>query len=292
MHAENFFQKNAMTPTDIISKVKHLPPVSQAALKLVSLLEQDEISNEDIERVIKCDNVLTAKLLRACNSPYFGLAEPVSTVDQAVLILGHQQILHIVLTLAFGTTMNVTHPAYAAEAAALWQHSLATASAAEIVASETFDAKFEGTIAFTVGLLHDIGKLAISQGVSPEQREEIRALVENEKISRSAAEKKVLGTDHCEVGAALLKTWRLPAEIIEAVANHHSPPLETPALSAVTHVANALAHCANPAPSDDATAGQVLPAVAAALNFSADRFEGLIATVREASEATNQMMTV
>ena len=282
-----------MTPTEIISKVKHLPPVSQAALKLVSLLEQDEISNEDVEKVIKCDNVLTAKLLRACNSPYFGLAEPVSTVDQAVLILGHQQILHIVLTLAFGNTMNVPHPAYAAEAAVLWQHSLTTASAAEIVVSESFEGKFEGTIAFTVGLLHDIGKLAISQGVPPEQQVEIRMLIEGEKISRCAAEKKVLGTDHCEVGAALLKTWRLPAEIIEAVANHHQPPLEPqPGLSAITHVANALAHRAAAVPSEDLTAGQVNPEVAAALNFSADRLDGLVATVREAAASTNQIMAV
>jgi HD-like signal output (HDOD) protein len=61
-------------------------------------LEQASISNDEIVQVIKCDNVLTAKLLRACNSPYFGLDDPVSSVDQAVLMLGHQQILHIVLT--------------------------------------------------------------------------------------------------------------------------------------------------------------------------------------------------
>jgi len=66
-----------------------------------------------------CDNVLTAKLLRACNSPYFGLAEPVASVDQAVFILGHQQILHIVLTIAFGSAMVVPLPTYAVEASEL-----------------------------------------------------------------------------------------------------------------------------------------------------------------------------
>ena len=58
-----------MTAPEIINKVKNLPPVSQAALKLVNLLEQAAISNDEIVHVIKCDNVLTAKLLRACNSP-------------------------------------------------------------------------------------------------------------------------------------------------------------------------------------------------------------------------------
>ena len=63
---------------------------------------------DEVVQVLKCDNVLTAKLLRACNSPYFGLEEPVSSVDQAVFLLGHQQILHIVLTLAFGSAMVVS----------------------------------------------------------------------------------------------------------------------------------------------------------------------------------------
>lgn len=280
-----------MTPTDILNKVKNLPPVSQAALKLVSLLEQAEISNDEVVQAIRCDSVLTAKLLRACNSPYFGLAEPVATVDQAVLILGHQQILHIVLTLAFGSTMIVPQAGYAAEAAALWQHSLVTATAAEIVAAETYDLQIEGAIAFTVGLLHDIGKLAISQGVAPELQAKIREQITNEKISRSAAEKLIIGTDHGEVGGALLKSWRLPANVIEAVANHHRPPLEpVPKLSAITHVANCLAHLASPSVEDDPTAGTVDPQVAAALNFDGNRIAGMVDTVREAAASMSQMM--
>jgi putative nucleotidyltransferase with HDIG domain len=280
-----------MTPNDIISKVKNLPPVSQAALKLVSLLEQAEISNDEIEKAIRCDNVLTAKLLRACNSPYFGLAEPVASVDQAVLILGHQQILHIVLTLAFGNTMIVTLPAYAAEAAALWQHSLVTATAAEMVAAEIYTVKVEGPVAFTVGLLHDIGKLAISQGLAPELQAQIRDRIISENISRHAAEKLIIGTDHAEVGAALLKSWRLPAEIVEAVGGHHAPSLvPEPKLSALTHVANCLAHRASPLAGEDTTAGQVNPEVAAALNFDEARLAGLVETVREAATTMNQMV--
>ena len=88
-----------MTAQELIAKVKNLPPVPNAALRLISLLDQNEAGNEDVVSAIRCDNVLTAKLLRACNSPYFGFSEAVASVDQAVLVLGHQQILHIVLTL-------------------------------------------------------------------------------------------------------------------------------------------------------------------------------------------------
>lgn len=280
-----------MTANELIQKVKSLPPISQAALKLVSLLEHATISNEEIVQAIKCDNVLTAKLLRACNSPYFGLEEPVSSVDQAVLILGHQQILHIVLTLAFGSAMVVPLPGYAVEANELWQHSLITATAAEIVAEEAHSLNVETPVAFTVGLLHDIGKLVLGQALTPEIQAQIRELVEQGKASRSEAEKTILGTDHSEVGAALLQSWRLPEEVIEAVANHHAPVTQPrPRLSVVTHVANCLAHLSGSAPGWDSFAVRVDPKAIEALNLDAGRLEGMIANIREASSKVDQFM--
>ena len=76
-----------MTAPEIINKVKNLPPISQAALKLVNLLEQSTISNDEIVQVIKCDNVLTAKLLRACNHDRPVLQKPYSN-QQLLKIIG------------------------------------------------------------------------------------------------------------------------------------------------------------------------------------------------------------
>ncbi len=282
-----------MTAPEIINKVKNLPPISQAALKLVNLLEQASISNDEIVQVIRCDNVLTAKLLRACNSPYFGLDEPVASVDQAVLMLGHQQILHIVLTLAFGSAMVIPLPGYAVEANELWRHSLLTATASEIVAVEACTMNVEVPVAFTVGLLHDIGKLAMSQAITPEIQDEIRQLIEHEHCSRSEAEKKVLGADHSEIGACLLKSWNLPEEIIEAVANHHHPICEPrPKLSVITHLGNCLAHLAGSAPGWDGFAVRVDPRAVAALNLDEPRLENLVAEVRNAFDRVDQFMNM
>ena len=198
-----------MTAQEIINKVKNLPPISQAALKLVNLLEQASISNDEIVQVIKCDNVLTAKLLRACNSPYFGLDDPVSSVDQAVMLLGHQQILHIVLTLAFGSAMVVPLPGYAVEANELWRHSLITATAAEIVAAEAYDLNVEAPVAFTVGLLHDIGKLVMSQAITPEIQGEIRELIEQQGLLPHRGGTK-------SPRRRPRRNWRVPAEKLES----------------------------------------------------------------------------
>jgi len=282
-----------MTAPEILNKVKNLPPISQAALKLVNLLEQAAISNDEIVQVIKCDNVLTAKLLRACNSPYFGLDEPVSSVDQAVLMLGYQQILHIVLTLAFGSAMVVPLPGYAVEANELWRHSLLTATAAEVVAAEAYELNVEAPVAFTVGLLHDIGKLALSQALTPEIQQQIRQLIEEQGCSRSEAEKRVLGADHSEIGACLLRSWNLPEDIIEAVGNHHTPVCEPrPKLSVVTHVANCLAHLAGSAPGWDGYAIRVDPRAIAVLNLDQTRIETWVAAVRDGFDRVDQFMNM
>jgi len=282
-----------MTAQEIINKVKTLPPISQAALKLVNLLEQASISNDEIVQVIKCDNVLTAKLLRACNSPYFGLDEPVTSVDQAVLMLGHQQILHIVLTLAFGSAMVVPLPGYAVEANELWRHSLLTATAAEIVADEAFDLNVERPVAFTVGLLHDIGKLVMGQAITPEIQQEIRQLIEKDGCSRTEAERKILGTDHGEIGACLLKSWNIPDDILEAVSNHHNPICEPrPKLSVVTHVANCLSHLAGSAPGWDGFAVRVDPKAIAILELNDMKLESMVASVRDSFERVDQFMTM
>jgi putative nucleotidyltransferase with HDIG domain len=282
-----------MTAQEIVNQVKNLPPVSQAALKLVNLLDSAEASNEEVVNVIKCDNVLTAKLLRACNSPYFGLEEPVSSVDQSVLMLGHQQILHIVLTVAFGTAMVVPLPAYAVEASELWRHSLITASAAEILVDETSALNVEAPVAFTVGLLHDIGKLALGQALTPEMQTKIRELVEMEQSSRVEAERKIVGTDHGEVGACLLRGWNLPEEILEATANHHNPVFEPrPKLSVITHLADCLAHLAGSAPGWDGFATRVNPQAVAVLNLDEARLESLVIRVRESFDRVDSFMSM
>jgi len=232
-----------MTPNEVIAKVKNLPAVSQAALKLVTLLERRSVCNQDIVLVLKYDNVLTAKLLRACNSPHFGFEEKISSVEQAVLILGHQQILHMVLSLAFGDAMSATLPGYAIEARELWFHSLTAAVAAEQLVKCGHPVETDLPVAFTAGLLHDLGKLALNQVIDAGAHSAIRERIIQKHLPRNAAEREVLGTDHAEVGACLLEAWNLPDEIVEAVANHHCPvTTPEPKLSAIIHVSDCLVH--------------------------------------------------
>ena len=280
-----------MTAKELVANVKNLPPVPSAALRLINLLDQPTVGNEDVVQVIKCDNVLTAKLLRACNSPYFGFTEPVTSVDQAVLILGHQQILHIVLTLAFGSTMVIPLPGYAVESTELWQHSLTTAVAAEVVVNSGLDFNVEAPVAFTVGLLHDIGKLVMGQVLAPDVQSAIRERIAQNGTSRVEAEREVIDTDHSEVGAVLLRSWNLPEEIVEAVGNHHRPVLEPrPRLSTVVHLADCVAHLAGSTVGLETFAVGVDGRVTDRLSITPDKLETMVATVRESSNMVDNFL--
>jgi len=282
-----------MTAIALVQRVQNLPPVSEAALKLISLLDKSSVDNSDIVQVLKYDNVLTAKLLRECNSAALGLEEKVSSVNQAVLMLGHEQMLHIVMTLAFGSIMAGSSLTYTMEMSELWQHSLVSAVAAEILLKETPELEASVNVAFTASLLHDIGKLVLAQTVSADEIAEIRDRIERKQISSSQAEKEVIGADHGEVGAALLQSWRLPESIVEAVANHHHPTMQTELrLSTLAHVANAIAHHAKPPAGQTIQDLQINDGVAASLNLDDKKLDEMTVAVRQSFDRVDLFMAM
>jgi putative nucleotidyltransferase with HDIG domain len=212
-------------------------------------------------------------------------------VDHSVLILGSQEILSIVLALSYGGTMTGAMPGYDLDANELWEHSLMTASAAEVAVNSDLPLNGVPSIAFTVGLLHDIGKRVIGQAVSIELHNKIRELVKQSKISRVEAEMKILGTDHAEVGSVLLHDWHLPEAIIEGVAHHHQPVWKTyPQLSVVSHLANGLAHLSGSAPESDPYAEWITEPMKHALGLTPQKMEVLLAAVGKASEKMKKLM--
>jgi putative nucleotidyltransferase with HDIG domain len=280
-----------MTAKEIASKAANLAAVSPSVLKLIGMLKQSGLANEDVVEVLKHDTVLTAKLLRACNSPSLGFDEPISSVNQAVLLLGYQQILQMVLALTFRETLIAPLSGYAVEANELWRHSLIVAVACELVSHSRPGLNAEPAMAFTAGLLHDIGKLAINQTLTPESQAAIRYRIAEHGASRLEAERGVLGTDHAEVGGCLLNFWRLPEEIVEAVANHHDPVLEPRCrLSSVVYLANCLAHLAGSAPGCEAYALKMQSRVTTAFELTPETIEGLVVQVRESYERAESLM--
>jgi putative nucleotidyltransferase with HDIG domain len=283
-----------MTASEIVSQVKELPMVPETARKLVTMLNRSDTHRDDLIQTLRCDNVLTAKLLRVCNSAHNGLKNPVASIDQAVLLLGDNSIYRMVCAIGFGGALGFSLPGYAVEANGLWGHSLSVGMGAEYLTEFESYGEFQPSMAFTAGLLHDIGKLLLHQILTPKWRADIRTLMSEDSLSRIEAEKMVLGAHHAEVGACLLQQWALPESIIEAVANHHAPVVRPVVqLSAVVYLADSAAYLSGPSPGgSDAFAFPPTPGMAELLGLRLEKVERIVTGVHGAMKAVNQFLSV
>ena len=225
---------------DYLNGIKTLPPAPRVLPELLKLLREEDVDSAKVVSVIACDPALTANVLQLCNSAYFGLATPAEDLQEAVTRVGYNQVFQMVAALVGSTTLAPPQPGYGIDKGELWKHSIAAAVAAENVAKELGDA---GTLVYTATLLHDIGKMVLSESLVQEYARLVES-TEKEQQPLVETERKILGTDHAEVGGRLLERWRFPATLVAAVAHHHAPAQagEHVRLAAYTYLGNMLAH--------------------------------------------------
>ena len=157
-----------MTAREIVAQVTNLPVMPSATVKLLQLLENPTENTQAALDIIQHDAVLSAKLLRLCNSAAIGLRKPVASVDQAVFFLGFREVQRLALALGVGGSLKRKGKGSEAEARELWHHSVTTAHAASLILPEIRSLEVDSSIAFTAGLMHDIGKLVLAEALTPE----------------------------------------------------------------------------------------------------------------------------
>jgi len=220
----------------IMRQVKSFPGMPTTAAKLLPLLREPDSSVARIEDLIKYDPGLTANLLKLTNSAYFGLPSRVSSVRQAILLLGRKRLLQLVTTMCMSGLMKKSVPGYDLPQGGLWRHSVAVAVAADRLVQSLKITQADEV--FTAALLHDIGKMVLGDYVQGDLKN-IKEMVAK-GISFEVAEFVVLGTNHADIGARILKSWSMPEELVHAVSWHHDPDQchENCRLSDLVHVAN------------------------------------------------------
>ena len=277
-----------MTAKEIVAKVTNLPVMPAATLKLLRLLENPVENTQAALDVIRTDAVLSAKLLRLCNSAAIGLRKPVASVEQAVFFLGFTEVQRLALALGLGGSLKHKSKSDGSDGRELWHHSVVTAHAASLIATEMELDDVHPSVAFTAGLMHDIGKLVLAEVLTPDLLAAVRARVDAGH-SHCEAERAVLGADHPEVGARLLGMWHMPPALIEPVENHHRPIFRpSPGLSVLVHIANCVAHQIGSAPGWDVFATFVDREAAASLGFGARQLAETLQTLGGQMEKVDQ----
>jgi putative nucleotidyltransferase with HDIG domain len=222
----------------ITLEVEAFPGMPATAAKLLPLLDNSDSTISEVESILKYDPGLTANILKLTNSAFFGIPTKVSSVKQAIVLLGWKRLLQVVTTICMSPLMKKTIPGYDLRSGELWRHSVAVSVAAEILVKALKIPDADEV--FTAALLHDVGKLILGSFVKKDL-EQIETMV-TKGITLDVAESMVLGTNHAEVGGQILHKWSFPAELVNAVQWHHDPESceNICVLSDIVHVANTL----------------------------------------------------
>jgi putative nucleotidyltransferase with HDIG domain len=203
----------------ILGEVDHLPAVPGIVQQVLALVSDPEFSFNQVVELVRLDPGITADVLKVCNSPYFGLRQEVTSLEQAVTYLGSNQLVEIVLSSKVVGLYKRAQYGYRLARGELWRHCMATALLAQRLGQRQ-DFPDLPTL-FTAALLHDVGKLVLSEYVGERYRD-IEELVRKEGMSFVAGERRVLGLDHALLGAAVARKWNLPEPIAHAIAFHHN----------------------------------------------------------------------
>ena len=196
----------------IIRDTKSLPTLPGVIAKLGALADNNAVSVHEMARVVNTDQVLSAKVLKLVNSAFYGFSGRVSTVSNALILLG----VNVVKSLAISSSI---FEIMEKNVVGLWEHSMGVAVASNVMAKQLNLPEPEETS--TAGLLHDIGKVIIKIKLQ-EDYELLTARLREKGLMMLEAERELLETDHAEIGEWLARTWLLPEKLIEPIACHHN----------------------------------------------------------------------
>jgi putative nucleotidyltransferase with HDIG domain len=204
----------------VLESIERLPPLPAVIHRVLQLISDKKSSAQDIVDVIQYDQSITANVLMICNSAYFALPRPVYSLRDALVRIGFNQLMEIILSRGGAYLFDRSYPGYDLAAGELWRHSAASALLSQIIADRL---GLKATpVEFTAALLHDIGKVILS-GFLKDHFKEIQSLVKGNHISFLEAEKQVLGIEHAELGGKISERWKFPEKIIAGIRYHHDP---------------------------------------------------------------------
>jgi putative nucleotidyltransferase with HDIG domain len=188
-------------------------------MRLVESLESETATLGEVETLLKVEPVLCGKVLQIANSAYYGLPRAVSTLQQALMLLGVHAVRGIVLGVAAASTLRGNRAVSSVERE-LWRHSVTVAGYAQKIARACRWGHCVSEDAYIVGLLHDIGSLFLATRFSGVYH----SLLQTAEDLLSA-ERELFGYDHADIGAMIAEHWQLPERIVRVIGEHHAPCL-------------------------------------------------------------------
>lgn len=204
-----------------VENIPSLPTLPTTIIHINKILADPNSDAKQVGNVLEKDLALSSKVLKIANSSFYGMRTEITTLSRATVVLGYNTLMSIAITASILELFNVeTLGGVYFTAEEFWKHSIGVACVSRMVCEEIRHKNpEEGWIA---GLIHDIGKVILSQFFTSDFKE-IISVVNEKGILIINAEKQVLGITHCNIGKWITEKWSLPLMLQEAIALHHSP---------------------------------------------------------------------
>jgi putative nucleotidyltransferase with HDIG domain len=226
----------------IAEQLQDLPPLPAVVIRVMETVNDPKTAAQDLNRLISADQAIASKLLRLVNSAYYGFSRRVSTVTDAVVILGFNAVRDLAMSLGALNAFRARPGTTALDRDEFWAHSIGVAVAANAIARYKKIPSRAMEEVFIGGLLHDIGKLFLDQ-YFPQQYYVVLKLADVAGISIWESEKKALGVGHGIVGKRVAEKWNLPPTLTAMISLHHQPSqaAEHAVITSIIHSADVVA---------------------------------------------------
>ncbi|MDX9703490.1 MAG: HDOD domain-containing protein [Candidatus Auribacterota bacterium] len=206
---------------EMIARVDDLPALPSVVNQILTLIEDDTTNASNLERYLRQDQALTARLLRIVNSSFFGVRNKITSIPQAIVMIGYNSLKNLVLAASTSKILEGCFPGYGFKERGLWQHSFMAATWAQTLAKQVGFTAQDSEELFVAGLMHDVGKLVLSSYISLNCKDMITHLIKsNGNIEE--AEKNLVGIDHSEIGSRIAQKWNFSSKLSHIIKYHHN----------------------------------------------------------------------
>lgn len=210
-----------------VRELKELPPMPEVAQALLRLKSDSRADAKSLGKVIELDPALSAQIMRYATSALFGYRGKIESIQDAVSrVLGFDRAMHIAIGLASTKALRHTRSGPLG-IDQFWRHALYTATLMQALATKMPAQRRPALgIVYLAGMVHDIGHLLLGYLLEAEFDAVNETLARDPQRSVLDIETEVIGVTHCDLGAWLLRKWRMPPEILAAVVQHHNPDFQ------------------------------------------------------------------
>lgn len=250
-----------------------VPALSVSSPRLLAQLQSEDLTIKELADLLKLDPGLGARLLHVANSPFFGVSRQISSVGEAVIVLGLNQTRSLV-QVEMVRSVVAEYPWKLLSLRDYWQRSLSMAAACQLLAGEI---AYSQSTAFSTGLFHNLGELVMLQQYTQQYGDLMQVGARGQALADQ--ENALFHTDHGQMGAEVLRSWNLPAEICNALSKQYSaiPPSHRDLL----HLVLSTAHVLVQAPDSDVILNTLVPERMSFFGLSKATLPGLMQTLNK-----------